>query len=177
MRRTILGCAVLMLGVAGCKFFHHEPGPVKLKVFETPMGPRPGEDQHARAGHPNCVSRCAHPSTTCAYTLYPVGGGEAFRHKGEGPTLPDEGVWGWDYSGRVVKSNVELLWSHGRYQGGFGSYKTFGPNLQKKVHERNEKHESHEGGHGEGGGGHGAGNGHGGGNGHGAGNGHGGGGH
>jgi hypothetical protein len=164
MRRTILGCAVLIVSMVGCKLFHREPGEADCPIFKTQMGPRPGEDQHARAGYPREVSPCAHPSDTGAYVVYPVGGGEACPRKGCEPGR-DEGVWGWDYQGRCIPSNVELLWTAGRYQGGIDGYNGHGPNLMKKIHERHETHEEgHEGeGHGEGhgngghnGGGHGA---------------------
>src|SRR5436305_7016681 len=133
MRRTILGCAVLLVGMVGCKWVCpcRCDGEPRLACLRTPMGPRPGEDQYERAGCPREVSPCAYPSDTGAYVLYPVGGGEACPHKGRGPG-PDEGVWGWDYSGRCIPSNVELLWTNGRYQGGFDGYHTFGPNLMKK---------------------------------------------
>jgi hypothetical protein len=154
MKRTILGCAVLIVSMVGCKLFHREPGEADCPIFKTKMGPRPGEDQHARAGYPREVSDCAHPSDTGAYVAYPVGGGEAIRHKGCEPG-PAEGVWGWDYQGRCIPSNVELLWTAGRYQGGIDGYNGIAPNIMKKIHERHEKHEEgHEGGEGHGAGGH-----------------------
>ena len=72
-------CACLLAGTVGCGFFSKN------------LGPLPGEDQNERAGCPREVSPCAHPSETCAYVVYPVGGGEAIRHKGRLPG-PDDGV-------------------------------------------------------------------------------------
>jgi hypothetical protein len=155
MKRAILGCACLMVSMAGCAFFC------------TPMGPRPGEDQYLRAGRPREVSHVAHPSDTGKYIGYKVGGGAASEHKGE-PPAPDEGTFGWDYGGYCIPSKVDLLWHHGRYQGGVGSYRTDGPAPVKKFHELRESRGEHHGeGHGgEGHGGEGHGGGHGG-NGHG----------
>lgn len=161
MGRMTQACAMLLLvGMAGCcwRGEHDRAGPPRLAFFRTPMGPRPGEDQHARAGFPREVSPCAHPSDTGAYVLYPVGGGAPCHHFGRGPG-PDEGVWGWDYRGRCIPSNVELLWTYGKYQGGLDGYQGFGPNFLKAIHERHEKgEEGHEGG-GHNGGGHGGGSG------------------
>ena len=67
------------------------------------------------------------PSDAGRYVGYYVGGGSPFR--GE-PRRPDEGVWGWDYSGSRFTPRIMLLWNHGRfYQGGTGAYKTDGPRL------------------------------------------------
>src|SRR5262249_42654218 len=123
MRRTILGCAVLLCGMVGCKWICpcRCGGEPRCAIGRTQMGPRPGEDQYVRAGCPRDVSSCAHPSDTGAYVAYEVGGGEACPSKGRAPG-PDEGVWGWDYCGRCIPSNVELLWTAGRYQGGFDGY-------------------------------------------------------
>ena len=69
----------------------------------------------------------AQPSNTPRYTGYYVGGGATF--KGE-PRFVDEGTWGWDYSGAVIRRHVLLDWWHGqRAQGGIGSYRTDGPRL------------------------------------------------
>src|SRR5215213_9504717 len=137
MGRMTQGCVVLLLlGTSGCGWCgwcrhcdrSEEPC---LACFRTPMGPRPGEDQYLRAGCPRDVADWAHPSDTGAYVLYPVGGGEACPHKGRAPGR-DEGVWGWDYSGRCIPSNVELLWTAGRYQGGLEGYEQWGPQLMKR---------------------------------------------
>jgi hypothetical protein len=162
MSRMTQSCALLfvVISMAGCQWcghYHDKAGEPRLALYRTMMGPRPGEDQHCRAGYPREVSPRAHPSDTGAYVAYPVGGGQAFRRKGREPGVA-EGVWGWDYSGRKIPSNVELLWTCGKYQGGLDGYNSFGPNVLKAIHERHEKHEhehegheGHEGGH-EGGG-------------------------
>jgi hypothetical protein len=150
-------CAVLLVvGMAGCQWcchYHDRAGEPRLAIFRTMMGPRPGEDPHERAGYPREISPCAYPSDTGAYVAYPVGGGQAFARKGREPGV-QEGVWGWDYCGRKIPSNVELLWGD-QYQGGLDGYeKKHYPELLKAVlerHEKHEEHEEHEGGH-EGGG-------------------------
>jgi hypothetical protein len=122
--------------MAGCAFFCKE------------LGPQPGEDQYLRAGRPREVHHCAYPSDTGHYVMYRVGGGAASAHKGE-PPYPDEGTWGWDYPGRCIYSKIDLLWHHGRYQGGVGSYRTDGPAPVKQFHEKREsrgEHNGHEGG-------------------------------
>ena len=66
-----------------------------------------------------------------------------------------ESTWGWDYPGRCIYSKIDLLWHHGRYQGGVGSYRTDGPAPVKKFHEKREsrgEHNGHEGGGHDGGG-------------------------
>jgi len=84
-----------------------------------------------RAGHPDCISKCARPSVTPAYVGYYVGGG-AVGPKAE-PPLASDGTWGWDYQGGWFRRRVILNWWHGRrYQGGIGAYKTDGPHLQHK---------------------------------------------
>ena len=83
-RMTQTSALLLVISMAGCHWcehlcgYHDKAGEPRLAIFRTPMGPRPGEDQHERAGYPREVSPCAHPSDTGAYVLYPVGGGEAW---------------------------------------------------------------------------------------------------
>jgi len=86
-------------------------------------------DHHARAGYPQKVAPWARPSVNPAYDGYYVGGGAPFSH-GSGPCNPADGVWGWDYFGRVYSRRVALGWWHGeRWQGGAGAYKTDGPKV------------------------------------------------
>jgi hypothetical protein len=86
------------------------------------------------------VRKHAAPSDTGSYIGYYVGGGVPVC--GE-PRHPDEGTWGWDYSGCYFHRCVVLFWTHGRlYQGGMGAYKSEGPKLLHH-HEGHEK----EGGH------------------------------
>ena len=67
------------------------------------------------------------PSDTGRYLGYHVGGGAGHPRKAE-PRRDDEGTWGWDYQGWLVRRRVVLGWWHGRrYQGGTGAYKTDGP--------------------------------------------------
>jgi hypothetical protein len=100
----------------------------------------PPEDpaDYVRAGHPQAISPLARPSNNHRYFGYYVGGGALSWRHGDLPTL-DEGTWGWDYRGGLLKRRVNLLWWHGRrYQGGSGAYKTDGPHL---PHVENDGHE------------------------------------
>lgn len=83
---------------------------------------------HCRAGWPTCIRKHAIPSNTRHYCGYYVGGGAAWH--GEGRFI-DEGTFGWDYMGIIVRKRVALDWYHGRrYQGGDGAYETEGPKLK-----------------------------------------------
>ncbi len=115
-RQLLLGCTLLVLGLAGCATTCCQ------------------EDGEQRAGYPSHVSRLAQPSATGPYDGYYVGGGSACR--GDGPGNED-GTWGWDYFGRCWKSKVALLWSDGKYQGGAGAYQMDGPHLLN--HEKAEE--------------------------------------
>jgi hypothetical protein len=81
-----------------------------------------------QAGYPQDVACWAVRSDTGSYTGYYVGGGCVGRRD---YPCPDEGTWGWDYSGWLFPRRVALTWSHGRrYQGGSGYYRTVPkPNL------------------------------------------------
>ena len=84
-------------------------------------------DHFHRAGHPETQGKFAKPSLNKHYTFGYVGGGAAFR--GE-PRCPDEGTWGVDYSGILLKKKIWLPWLHGhRAPRGEGSYQTDGPHL------------------------------------------------
>lgn len=75
------------------------------------------------------VSPHALPSDTGHYVGYQVGGGALHRRKADAPTR-DEGTWGWDYEGWLLRRRVMLGWWHGRReQGGSGAYRTDGPTL------------------------------------------------
>lgn len=98
-------------------------------LLATPLANPPLEDDNARAGYPQEISRFARPIDLRAMIGYAVGGGAANFHKAE-PPLPDEGTWGWDYSGCWFHRRVANGWWHGRrYQGGSGAYKTDGPRV------------------------------------------------
>jgi hypothetical protein len=100
-----------------------------LSPLAAQADPADGPCDQARAGYPQTISRFAMPSDTGRYIGYWLGGGCAIRHKAEAP-YPDEGTWGWDYTGGLFRRNVDLGWWHGRrYQGGIGAYKTEGPKL------------------------------------------------
>ena len=68
------------------------------------------------------------PSDTGRQVGYHVGGG-AVAPRGE-PRHDEEGTWGWDYQGWLLRRRVIHNWWHGqRYQGGTGAYKTDGPHF------------------------------------------------
>ncbi len=111
-RIRILFCAVIC-GVAG-------------NVFADP--PDSWHEQR-RAGFPLEISPRAKPSDTGRYVGGTVGGG-AWSFRKADPPLPNEGTWGWDYSGGLLQRRVFLGWWHGRrYQGGGGAYQTDGPKV------------------------------------------------
>ena len=84
-------------------------------------------DPFHRSGHPETQSKLAKPSLNKHYTFGYVGGGTAFH--GE-PRFSDEGTWGVDYSGVLLKKRTWLQWLHGsREQRHDGSYHTDGTHL------------------------------------------------
>jgi hypothetical protein len=91
-------------------------------------GAPPPSCPHERAAYPVCVAWYAQPSNTPRYSGGYVGGGSACRGD---PRCPEEGTWGWDYTGwRCLLPRVWLGWWHGRrYQGGTGAYTTDGPHV------------------------------------------------
>lgn len=101
----------------------------RLRVWpgKQPVGRRDAEHTFDRAGHPDEISKLAHPSNTPRYYGYYVGGGSPYRGGGPGPA---DGTWGWDYGGLFHwwQSRVELLWNN-RYQGGTGAYHPDGPRV------------------------------------------------
>ena len=87
------------------------------------------DDDQRRAGYPQEQSKLPHPGENAHQVGYYVGGGAAWGRHSEG-RYPDEGTWGWDYQGWIIRRRVILNWWHGRrYQGGVGAYKTEGPRL------------------------------------------------
>ena len=103
-----------------------------------------------RAGYPNEISRFARPSETCNYGGYYVGGACTFRGGAPGPA---DGTYGWDYvSIGKFDYRVVLRWCC-RYKGGYGKYKTDGPEVPdvgpyvEKIREgpnlHREYHEEH----------------------------------
>jgi hypothetical protein len=100
------------------------------ECYDPPRHPRPA-NRHARAGCPQTVAPWAHYSYNRAYDGYYVGGGAV--HHGDGPRVPADGTWGWDYFGYHFDRHVVLGWWHpgapGRYQSGGGKYDTDGPKI------------------------------------------------
>ena len=87
-------------------------------------------DQFHRAGDPQCVSPLAMPSESPFEEGYFVGGGAPVKGFVGEERRHDEGTWGTDYTGIIVRKKTNLRWSHGRrYQGGVGAYRTDGPRL------------------------------------------------
>jgi len=98
-------------------------------VAASPIANADPPDDQNRAGLPQEISRFAKPSDTGRYSGGMVGGGSVRLRKADGP-LPDEGTWGWDYTGGIFRRRVFLNWWHGRrYQGRTGAYQTDGPHL------------------------------------------------
>jgi hypothetical protein len=98
-----------------------EPLPIGLTDWH---GEQCRDCEFARAGCPQTLrSHATGPNPN--FWGYWVGGGTAF---GGGPPCEHEGTWGWDFEGWPTR-RVWLNWSHGRYQGGTGAYKTDGPKL------------------------------------------------
>lgn len=84
-------------------------------------------DHLHRTGHPETLGRFAKPSLNQHFSFGYVGGGATFR--GE-PRVADEGTWGVDYSGILLKKRIWLQWLHGhREPRGEGSYEPDGPHL------------------------------------------------
>ena len=88
-------------------------------------------DRQVRAGCAHTVGWWAVPGTNCRnYAAGYVGGGAVVD--GDGPDQFEDGTWGLDYIGIVVRKRVFLNWWHGRkYQGGAGAYKTDGPRVRE----------------------------------------------
>jgi hypothetical protein len=87
--------------------------------------PREGHTMN-RAGNPDCIAPGALPSNNSANVGYYVGGGSPKKGM---PPGPEQGTWGWDYSGRYFHRRICLLWNC-RFQGGTGAYKAEGPHLK-----------------------------------------------
>lgn len=86
-------------------------------------------DQFARAGDPQRISPFARPTDSPHEIGYYMGGGARERSRRAEGRYPEEGVWGTDYGGALIRKHVELGWWHGRSQGGTGSYATDGPRV------------------------------------------------
>lgn len=100
-----------------------------IALFTAAASSHPPVDADTRAGHPHEISRLARPADIGRSIGYSVGGGAVNRHRAD-PPAPDDGTWGYDYTGGLFKRRVDLGWWHGRrYQGGVGAYKTDGPKL------------------------------------------------
>jgi hypothetical protein len=135
LRRLLSGSAVAAL-LAACLWLGSARG-------EPPAAEAPPAEEHAsscRPPGPPPLARCLQPSITPAYIGYYVGGGCPFCRLGE-PRHPQEGTWGWDWTGFCFHRKVDLLWWHGRrYQGGTGAYRTDGPRPLERLHEVGEEH-------------------------------------
>ena len=84
----------------------------------------------ARAGCPQCQRKITIPSNTRFYGGYYVGGGTPTRGAGR---YPEDGTWGWDYSGILFPKRIALNWTaKGHFQGSTGAYKTDGPKLRRE---------------------------------------------
>lgn len=87
-------------------------------------------DQFHRAGDPQCTSPLAGPGESPHAVGYYVGGGARVKGWIGEERRPQEGTWGTDYSGCLIRKKIDLRWSHGkRAQGGVGAYRTDGPRL------------------------------------------------
>lgn len=80
----------------------------------TPARPVPG------------VAWWARPSDTGRYVGYSVGGGCLWRGY---PPAPDQGTWGWDYSG-LLHPHINLLWCHCGRRRDVPAYRTVGTNVK-----------------------------------------------
>jgi len=98
-----------------------EPLPIGLTDWH---GAECRDCEFARAGCPQTLRRHATGPNPNSWGYW-VGGGTAI---GGGPPCEHEGTWGWDFEG-VPSRRIWLNWSHGRYQGGTGNYKSDGPKL------------------------------------------------
>ena len=130
--------ALVFLGLAGsavraqddCPTGEHLPWWKRLCIkrdrgapFYGRGGPPHTFDQ---AGHPEEISKFAHPSETPNYFGYYVGGGCTFHG---GPPGPADGTWGWDYAGLCFHcKKIVLNWCHKCKGGAFGGpYRIDGP--------------------------------------------------
>jgi len=103
----------------------------------TPFMGRPATErkhfqgnQFDRAGNPECISPLAKPTESPHEEGYNVGGGARERARHGEERRHNEGVFGTDYTGILIRKRTNLGWWHGqRYQGGVGSYHTDGPRL------------------------------------------------
>ncbi|WZO97943.1 hypothetical protein EP7_004995 [Isosphaeraceae bacterium EP7] len=92
------------------------------------------------AGYPHCVSPHAAPSITPSYGGYYVGGGWPLHRRGNAPR-PDDGTFGWDYTGRgLFRPRVNLGFSHRFRQGSGGPYATEGPKILEPAIEKVREH-------------------------------------
>jgi hypothetical protein len=111
---------------------------VENRGKETPAGNPSGryatEGIH-RAGYPWIPGVFANVGTDPQHSIGYVGGSTPFKHPASGSLQgecrrPQEGTFGYDYSGLYFKRNTWLLWTHGRReQGGLGRYETEGPRI------------------------------------------------
>jgi hypothetical protein len=109
----------------------HDDDRIPPQMWLTECLPKSGGDHHHhRAGHPERVHCLASVSNTGHYTGSYVGGGAAFRGCGR---YSHEGTWGWDYCKSFIPHRPWLGWSHRRYQGGSGAYKTDGPHVPDPI--------------------------------------------
>lgn len=92
-------------------------------------------DGNQRAGYPWMPGIFANVGTDSQHSVGYVGGSTPFKGSCSGVLRgecrrPEEGNFGYDYSGLYFKRNTWLLWTHGRReQGGEGRYETDGPRI------------------------------------------------
>jgi hypothetical protein len=105
---------------------------------EAPPGTKTGRycsDGMSRAGRPWLPGVFATKGIDAEHSVGYVGGSTPFKgdHSGrlQGESRrPEEGTFGYDYTGLYFKRNTWLLWTHGRReQGGLGRYETEGPRV------------------------------------------------
>jgi hypothetical protein len=105
---------------------------------ETPSGTKTGRycaDGMQRAGLPWIPGVFASAGSDQQHSVGYVGGSTPFKGTVAGGLQgeckrPEEGTFGYDYSGWYYKRKTWLLWTHGRReQGGLGRYETDGPRI------------------------------------------------
>jgi len=105
---------------------------------EVPAGTKSGRyctEGMQRAGAPWIPGVFASKGIDAQHSVGYVGGSTPFKGQHGGRLQgeckrPEEGTFGYDYTGLYFKRNTWLLWTHGRReQGGLGRYETDGPRI------------------------------------------------
>ena len=112
-------CLLLVLALGWCAFGVHA---------QEPRGTTTAADHtFARAGFPNVVAPWAQPSKTPKEMPGYVGG--SIPLGGDGPAVPWDGVFGYDYVGYGSPGRVFLGWGHDPVNPRMGPYRTDGPRV------------------------------------------------